>query len=225
MNKTIQFYKNYGMKRLTERKKFNETKKELDDLKKILRKKDKILDLACGYGRITIPLFEKGYNIEGIDFCNLHLNTAKKKSSKKKLKIKFKKGDIKNLPYKKESFNKIICIWSAFLELTNKKDQIKTLKEVFRILRKKGFAFFDMYLPPTNLEEKIVDKIHKGYFKFDKKENVLVRKFKGVKGKLITYLHSKESLRNLIKESKIKKYKIYIGKFGGKNRLLVKIWK
>jgi 2-polyprenyl-3-methyl-5-hydroxy-6-metoxy-1,4-benzoquinol methylase len=62
-----QFYRELGARGLALRKKPENTKSELNFLKKILDKKQKILDLACGYGRFTIPLAKEGYDIQGLD--------------------------------------------------------------------------------------------------------------------------------------------------------------
>ena len=40
----------------------------------------KVLELCCGTGRLTIPLFENGVNISGADICKSMLYEAKKKA-------------------------------------------------------------------------------------------------------------------------------------------------
>ena len=46
-------------------------------------------------------------------------------------------------------------MWSAFIELPNKKDQIKALKEILRVLNKDGFALLEM-CEEKNLENKAI---------------------------------------------------------------------
>lgn len=47
------------------------------------RKQDgRIVDLACGTGRITIPLAERGYNLIGVDLNVGMLERAKRKDKK-----------------------------------------------------------------------------------------------------------------------------------------------
>ncbi|MBI4448740.1 class I SAM-dependent methyltransferase [Candidatus Woesearchaeota archaeon] len=82
MKTSTQFYKELGAKKLATRKAAIHTKKELAYLMQHLRKNHKILDLACGYGRFTIPLTKRGYDVEGIDISpNL---IAKARASSKK---------------------------------------------------------------------------------------------------------------------------------------------
>src|SRR3989344_3681569 len=141
------FYKNLGAEGLALRKKPEQTKSELNFFKRLLNKRQKILDLACGYGRFTIPLSKAGYNIEGLDLSSNLLEKAREEAKKQNLTIKFIQGDMTKLPYENEIFDAIICMWSAFIELTEGKDQIKALNEMLRVLKNKGFAFIEIPVP------------------------------------------------------------------------------
>src|SRR3989338_3212642 len=94
------FYTELTSKGLAKRKSEIDTKKELIDLKKKLNKNKTILDLGCGYGRLTIPLAKEGYKIEGIDITPSFIKQAIKNAKKLKLDIKFRIGDIRKLPHK-----------------------------------------------------------------------------------------------------------------------------
>jgi len=219
MKTSKQFYTELKPERLAKRKKKIHTKKELLYLKKLLSKKGKILDLACGYGRFTIPLAKSGYDIEGIDITPSLIKKAKLDAKKEKLNIKFKVGDMRKLHYKNESFDNIICMWSAFIELIKKSDQIKTLKEMLRVLDKDGFALLELpYVPRI----KKYIKVEKDEFTL-KKDNVIQSKISGIE--ILTYHHNKKTLRELMKKSNIKKYKIFIDNFGGRDRLFLQFWK
>lgn len=217
-----QFYTKLKVEGLASRKKKIRTQKELAYLVKLFDKKDKILDLACGYGRFTIPLAKKGYNIEGIDITPIFIARARKDAKKEKLLIKFTLGDIRKLPYKDDSFNKIICMWSAFIELNNRKDQLKAIKEMNRVLIKGGFVFIDMSVPlklskRLNLKRNDV-KPQKVYGR------VIVSVIDGVLANGM-YMHDKSTLTSLMKESKIKKFKIFKDNFGGRERFFLQFWK
>src|SRR3989344_9181944 len=113
MKTSKQFYKELGAEELASRKKLEHTNSELTYLKRFLNKKQRILDLACGYGRFTIPLARAGYNIEGLDLSPNLLKKAKNDARKEKLKIKFIEGDMTKLPYADGTFDTVICMWSA----------------------------------------------------------------------------------------------------------------
>lgn len=205
MKTSKQFYKELGADGLAKRKGSAMNKREFISLKKIINKNQKILDLGCGYGRFTIPLSKQGYDIEGIDISPNLLNEAKKMAKKERLKIKFKLGDMRYLPYKKESFNAIICMWSVFQEIINIKDQLKAIKEMLRVLKEGGFAFIDIPISEkSGFEETLI--------------------IDGVKT-MPYYKQNKESLKKLMKKSKIEKYKITISNFGGRDRQLLQFWK
>ncbi|MCH7760930.1 class I SAM-dependent methyltransferase [candidate division TA06 bacterium] len=48
-----------------------------------LPKGSRILDLCCGYGRHSIPLAKKGYEMTGFDLSKLFLEKTKRDSKKR----------------------------------------------------------------------------------------------------------------------------------------------
>jgi ubiquinone/menaquinone biosynthesis C-methylase UbiE len=221
MKTSKKFYTELKVEGLALRKKKIHTKKELSYLVKILNKKDKILDLACGYGRFTIPLAKKGYDIEGIDITPSFIKRAKKDAKKEKVNINFKVGDMRKLPYKDNSFNKIICMWSAFIELANRRDQLKAVKEMKRVLIPGGFAFIDMPLPK---KRSLTYKNEKEGDEYFVKGKLTLGKIGNIE-KMPQYIHDKKTLTNLMKTCKIKRFKIGKYKFGGRDRFLLQFWK
>lgn len=216
-----EFYTKFNAEKLALRKTKIQTQKELAYLVKLLNKEDKILDLACGYGRFTIPLAKKGYNIEGIDITPGFIKKAKKDAKKEKLNIRFRLGDMRKLPYRDNNFNKIICMWSAFIELHAKIDQIKAIKEMKRVLISGGFAFIDMPIPKKAY---LTYKNQKDGDKYFVKGKVTLGRIGNLE-KMPQYIHDKFTLTALMKECNINKFKISKYEFGGRKRLLLKFWK
>ena len=117
----------------------------LSFLDKALKKKKrlKVLDLGCGTGKYTIPLAKKGFNISGVDASKEMLAVAKKKASESGKKIRFFKGDAKNLELK-EKFGAIVscdCI-NHFIE---EEALLKVFESVFNNLDEKGKFIFQTY--------------------------------------------------------------------------------
>ncbi len=92
----------------------------------------KVLDIGCGTGKQTKFLHDYGFNVEGIDLSSGMLKIAKQKYPN----IKFKKADVRNLKHKT---NSIDGIWAGFVLFhINRKDFIKTIKGIQKILKPKG---------------------------------------------------------------------------------------
>jgi len=64
--------------------------------RQVARYGEPVLELACGSGRLTIPLAKEGVNITGMDISEEMLNLAKLKASKSEVNIRFIQGDMRN---------------------------------------------------------------------------------------------------------------------------------
>lgn len=201
-----QFYKELGADKLAARKADIYTLKELAYLEKLLSKDQSILDLACGYGRFTIPLAQKGYDIKGLDISPNLIANAKETAKKKNLNIDFRVGDMRKLSYRDDSFDSVICMWSAFSELPELGDQLKSIEEMLRVLKKGGLAFLEMSQPEIN------------------KERVFAPIIEGIVG-VPMYRHDVGTIQELMNNIKPKYYKITVEDFGGRGRLLVRFQK
>ncbi len=204
--KTKLFYKQLGTKGMSS---LMTKKRDIGYLKFIkshINKEQKILDLACGYGRLTIPLAKAGYKIEGIDLAPNFIKDARILAKKSNVKIKFKIGDMCSLPYKNSEFDAIICAWSSFNHLLIEEDQIKSLSEIYRVINNKGIAIIDM-----------------PYYKKVGKNRLVKGNIGGIEN--TDFIHNKKTLVNIINKSKINKYKIKIENIGDRERLVLYLYK
>lgn len=97
----------------------------------------KILDLGCGGGRHTVFLASKGFLVVGSDISHTALKNTKRWLDKKKLKnflLIF--HDMTNFPFPDEHFDAIISTHTIHHNPLKKIQ--KTVKEIKRILRKRG---------------------------------------------------------------------------------------
>lgn len=95
---------------------------------------EKILDVACGGGELSLKLTERGCKVYGIDMSENAISSAKRLSERAKITCEFELGDAEHLPYSDEYFDKIIC--SSSLE--HFRDDLKALKEMSRVLKPSG---------------------------------------------------------------------------------------
>lgn len=88
-----------------------------------------ILDLGCGFGEFAVVFFDKKVEV-GIDIDPRELTVAARENKYKKLVL----GDVRNLPFKDNSFATIISV--STLEHIGSID--KVLKEALRVLKPNG---------------------------------------------------------------------------------------
>lgn len=215
-NTAALLYKNVGVHGLSKRTNKKRTSALIKRILPYLKKKDKILDLGCGYGRISIPLQRMSYNVHGLDISANLLEHAKANS---KQPAKFKHGTIENLPYQANSFNKVMCLWSVWNEILGNHNQC--LNEIYRVLKTKGIAIIDM-IDSDTLFMKIVLFISRAIYKTKNPRIWTARIRHNGRYYIVQYfLHNQKYLFHLLKKSKFnsfhfKKHKIY-----GRNRLFL----
>jgi len=98
------------------------------------KQSERILDVACGVGILSLKIAEKGCEVRGIDSSEDAINSAKRLAEIAGIACKFEAGNAEDLPYPDECFDKIVC--SSSLE--HFKDDIKALKEMHRVLKPNG---------------------------------------------------------------------------------------
>lgn len=105
----------------------------------------RVLDLACGLGRVSAPLALTGATVIGIDnayamVAQAHRKTARAaRSEKRKVHAGFAQGFSGQLPFADRTFDAVLCL--GLLEHLPAWLQQKTLAECLRVL-KKGAALY-----------------------------------------------------------------------------------
>lgn len=131
----------------------------------------KILDVGCGNGKDCKYIYEKGFDVNGIDLSKKMLKIAKEKVPE----CKFEIMDIANLSYSENSYDGIISNCSLFHipieELS------KTLKSFKEVLKSNGKLL--LILQEGNGEKMVEEPyrpgtfIYMNYFSVDKIQNLL----------------------------------------------------
>ncbi len=119
------------------------TNKEVEFLIKELKldKTMKILDLACGYGRHTNRLAEKGFNVIGVDINPGFLEIAKRDAKEKGIKVEYIQEDMRKISYKEE-FDRILLLFTSFGYFEDE-ENFKVLENIARALKPGGLFCFD----------------------------------------------------------------------------------
>ncbi len=145
------------------------TRREVDLFSEILNlsPKDKVLDLCCGQGRHSLELVRQGFeNVEGLDRSHYLIQKAKAVAKKEGLKVRFREGDARKLPYHPDTFDVVMILGNSFGYFETIEDDMRVLKEVFRVLKPWGRFLLDVsdgeylreYFQPRSWEW--IDKYH-----------------------------------------------------------------
>jgi SAM-dependent methyltransferase len=113
---------------------------------------NRILDLGCGTGNITIPLAQKGYAMTAVDLSASMLEQARVKSDDLQLAINWQQQDMTQLHFADEDgaapvFDAIIATFDAFNYLTEPEDLQDLLHQLRELLAEDGLLIFDVQTP------------------------------------------------------------------------------
>jgi SAM-dependent methyltransferase len=108
-----------------------------------------VLELACGTGRILIPLAREGVRLTGLDISKEMLKMARKKilEDEKTMKnITLVQGDMRTFDLRKK-YNLILIAFRSFQSLLTREDQVACLEAVHRHLSGEGGFVLDLFAP------------------------------------------------------------------------------
>ena len=95
---------------------------------------DRVLDVACGTGLVSLSIAERAGEVVGIDLSLGQLKRLKAKASSKAVIIHIVLGDARTLPFRSEVFNTVTSS-DALSEIVEKE---AVVKEMCRVVKKRG---------------------------------------------------------------------------------------
>lgn len=107
-----------------------------------------ILDLACGTGRISIPLAEAGIQVTGLDLSTEMLERAREKANERGVldRLTFLQGDMRKFELGK-TFPLIMIPFRSFLHLLHIQEQMQALSCIRRHLAPGGRFVLNVFVP------------------------------------------------------------------------------
>lgn len=120
------------------------TEKEASFIEKSLEldQGDKILDLACGFGRHTVELAKRGHDVVGFDLSKPLLKKALMEAKRRSLEINFFHGDMRSLEFE-NAFEACYCWQSSFGYFGDRTD-LDILARINRSLKSGGQFLLDV---------------------------------------------------------------------------------
>jgi SAM-dependent methyltransferase len=131
-----------------------QTRDVVEDIPFYLRQARKygepVLELACGTGRITIPIAEQGIKITGLDISEPMLSQARKKAAAKRVNVEWVQADCRNFKLGK----KFRLIFLPFNSITHLHD-LESIEACFfcakRHLARDGRFIIDVFVPAMGI--------------------------------------------------------------------------
>lgn len=121
------------------------TSEQVDFLKNSLDSKGLVLDLGCGHGRHSILLSKAGYLMVGLDISRQLLNVAKNRADAANVDLSLVLADMRSLPFKQGVLSAVISLDSSFGYLRSEDEDLKSFREISRILTNNGTFLIDLF--------------------------------------------------------------------------------
>lgn len=122
---------------------------------RLLNPEERVLEVACGTGIITLGLADRIENIEGVDFSVEMVAIARKKADKSGVKVRFLVQDACNLQYEPDSFDTVIIANTLHIM----PEPEKALAEVKRVLKPDGRLIAPTYIHAGNIKAAIFSRL------------------------------------------------------------------
>ncbi len=123
-----------------------DTKRQVDFLAEKLELKgnEKILDLACGFGRHSLELAGRGFDVTGVDITPAYINYANEQAKKKNLNARFICSDIREINFENEFDVVLNMADGAVGYLENDEENLKIFSVISKALKSGGKHFMDI---------------------------------------------------------------------------------
>lgn len=109
-----------------------------------------VLELACGTGRLTLPLARDGHEVVGLDASGAMLEAARGKAAQLGLRPGFVLGDMRDFDLGRR-FGLVVISCNSLAHLTDRDDLRACLAAVRRHLAPGGALAFDVVLPDPRI--------------------------------------------------------------------------
>ena len=123
-----------------------DTERQVDFIIKTLKLtgNERILDLACGYGRHSLSFARRGYSVVGVDITKDFIDDAVRTAKQQQLNAEFINSDIRYINFKNEFDVVLNLADGAIGYLENDSENLKIFDVVAAALKSGGKHFMDV---------------------------------------------------------------------------------
>lgn len=107
----------------------------------------RVLELACGTGRLTIPLAESGTQVVGADLSDAMLARARRTAAERGVAVEFVKVDMREFDLGDQRFDAAIIAANSLMHLHSAEDFAGAFASIHRYLVPSGRLAFDAFVP------------------------------------------------------------------------------
>ena len=118
---------------------------------------DPVLELACGTGRVSIPLAQQGHQVTGLDISRSMLSHARKKTLEKGVIVEWINGDCRDFRLNKR-FNLIVFPYNSMHHILDRESLESCLSSVKMHLMEEGRFIIDVFNPCLDILIRDKDK-------------------------------------------------------------------
>ena len=151
----------------------------IDKLK--LKGNERILDLACGFGRHSLEFARRGYDVTGVDITPEYVDYATKQAQTENLNARFICSDIRQVSFDNEFDVVLNMADGAIGYLENEEENLKIFRVISKALKIGGTHFMDIMngsYAETHFPCKLWDEGEKSLtlsnFEWDKQTKTLI---------------------------------------------------
>ena len=106
--------------------------------------KERILDLACGFGRHSLSLARRGFSVTGVDITKVYIDDAIKTAKQECLDVCFIHSDIRDIKFTNEFDVVLNLADGAIGYLENDEENLKIFDVIANALKSGGKHFMDV---------------------------------------------------------------------------------
>jgi len=103
----------------------------------------RVLDLACGPGRVAVAMALRGFSVTGVDRTKFLLDRAKTRARRAGARIEWVREDMRDF-IRPDTFDLALSLFTSFGYFEDREDDLRVLRNVFASLKPGGAFLIDV---------------------------------------------------------------------------------